>query len=111
MEDSQLNSVLVNSLSICISLLDPKRHTLGTYHLYNRQLTPVTTITTKLETVEGMLECLGEVIYISYKIWKYFFATKALLIIAGGVCSYKLEMNFNFRIGCMRQFDSKMVWG
>ncbi|CAH2034514.1 unnamed protein product [Thlaspi arvense] len=39
LENSRPKSVLVNSLSVCISLLDPKRFTLGTYHIYGRQLT------------------------------------------------------------------------
>ncbi|KAL6333581.1 hypothetical protein AAG906_028766 [Vitis piasezkii] len=60
LEDSRPKSVLVNSLSVCISLLDPKRLTLGTYHMYNRQLTHGSTITANPETVEGMLESLGE---------------------------------------------------
>ncbi|XP_034698126.1 serine/threonine-protein phosphatase 6 regulatory subunit 2 isoform X2 [Vitis riparia] len=62
LEDSRPKSVLVNSLSVCISLLDPKRLTLGTYHMYNRQLTHGSTITANPETVEGMLESLGDLL-------------------------------------------------
>ncbi|GLT57446.1 hypothetical protein SLA2020_304170, partial [Shorea laevis] len=62
LEDSRPKSVLVNSLSVCISLLDPKRITLGVYHMYNRQLTQGSTITANPETVEGMLESLGELL-------------------------------------------------
>lgn len=61
LQDSRPNSVLVYSLCVCISLLDPKRLTLGTYYMYNRQLTYGPTITTNPETVEGMLENLGKV--------------------------------------------------
>ncbi|GFP95963.1 serine/threonine-protein phosphatase 6 regulatory subunit 3 [Phtheirospermum japonicum] len=39
LEDSRPKSVLVNLLSVCISLLDPKRLTSGTYYLYSRQMT------------------------------------------------------------------------
>ncbi|XP_028759355.1 serine/threonine-protein phosphatase 6 regulatory subunit 3 isoform X2 [Neltuma alba] len=59
LEDSRPKSVLVNSLSICISLLDPKRHTFGGYHSYNRQMTNGPTVTANPEAVEGMLESLG----------------------------------------------------
>ncbi|KAF5944843.1 hypothetical protein HYC85_018920 [Camellia sinensis] len=55
LEDSRPKSVLVNSLSVCISLLDPKRLTLGTYHFYSRQLSHGSTISANPETVEGML--------------------------------------------------------
>lgn len=62
LEDSRPNSVLVNSLSICISLLDPKRLTLGTYYTYNRHLTHGSPITANPQTVEGMLEKLGDLL-------------------------------------------------
>ncbi|KAG2243147.1 hypothetical protein Bca52824_095010 [Brassica carinata] len=61
LEDSRPKSVLVNSLSVCISLLDPKRFTLGTYHIYGRQLTQGSTVTNP-ETVEGMLGSLGDLL-------------------------------------------------
>lgn len=60
LESSRPKSVLVNSLSICISLLDPKRLTLGTYYTFNRQLTHGSTVTVNPETVEGMLGSLGK---------------------------------------------------
>ncbi|KAM7500499.1 hypothetical protein LguiA_024913 [Lonicera macranthoides] len=62
LQDSRPNSVLVYSLCVCISLLDPKRLTLGTYYMYNRQLTHGPKITTNPETVEGMLESLGNLL-------------------------------------------------
>ncbi|CAL5425941.1 unnamed protein product [Camellia sinensis] len=62
LEDSRPKSVLVNSLSVCISLLDPKRLTLGTYHFYSRQLSHGSTISANPETVEGMLGSLGDLL-------------------------------------------------
>ncbi|XP_076908816.1 uncharacterized protein LOC143565847 [Bidens hawaiensis] len=62
LEDSRPKSVLVHSLSVCISLLDSKRQTSGTYYIYNRQSTPGSLITVKPETVEGMLESLGSLL-------------------------------------------------
>ncbi|KAK5791917.1 uncharacterized protein LOC108489185 isoform X1 [Gossypium arboreum] len=62
LEDSRPKSVLVNSLTVCISLLDPKRLTLGVYHTYNRQISQGSTISANPETVEGMLENLGNLL-------------------------------------------------
>ncbi|XP_030968511.1 serine/threonine-protein phosphatase 6 regulatory subunit 3 isoform X2 [Quercus lobata] len=63
LEDARPKSVLVNSLSVCISLLDPKRLTLGIYHhTYNRQITQGPPVTANPETVEGMLESLGDLL-------------------------------------------------
>ncbi|XP_027930770.1 serine/threonine-protein phosphatase 6 regulatory subunit 3 isoform X2 [Vigna unguiculata] len=62
LEVSRPKSVLVNSLSVCISLLDPKRHTFGAYYAYNRQMTNGSTVTANPETVEGMLESLGDLL-------------------------------------------------
>ncbi|CAH9076376.1 unnamed protein product [Cuscuta epithymum] len=60
LEGSRPKSVLVNSLSICISLLDPKRLTSGTYYFFNRQSTQGTGLAANPKTVEGMLESLGD---------------------------------------------------
>lgn len=60
LEDSRPKSVLVNSLCVCISLLDPKRLTFGVYHTYNRQMTNGSAVAANPETVEGMLESLGK---------------------------------------------------
>ncbi|KAJ1414402.1 SIT4 phosphatase-associated protein family [Sesbania bispinosa] len=62
LEDSRPKSVLVNSLSVCISLLDPKRLAFGAYNIYNRQMTNGSTVTANPETVEGMLESLGDLL-------------------------------------------------
>ncbi|XP_019419497.1 PREDICTED: serine/threonine-protein phosphatase 6 regulatory subunit 2-like isoform X1 [Lupinus angustifolius] len=62
LEDSRPKSVLVNSLCVCISLLDPKRHTFGAYHTYNHQMTNGSTVAANPETVEGMLESLGDLL-------------------------------------------------
>ncbi|GAB4829428.1 hypothetical protein Ancab_019099 [Ancistrocladus abbreviatus] len=62
LEESRPKSVLVNSLTVCISLLDPKRLTFGTYHGYNRQFAQISTVTANPETVEGMLDSLGHLL-------------------------------------------------
>lgn len=62
LEESRPQSVLFNSLSVCISLLDPKRLTFGTYHGYNRQFSQGPSITANPETVEGMLGSLGNLL-------------------------------------------------
>ncbi|GMI77439.1 hypothetical protein like AT1G30470 [Hibiscus trionum] len=62
LEDSRPKSVVVNSLSVCISLLDPKRSTLGVYHTYNRQASQGSTVSANPKTVEGMLENLGNLL-------------------------------------------------
>lgn len=62
LEGSRPTSVLVYSLSVCISLLDPKRLTMGTYYMYNRQMTHGSAISANAETVEGMLESLGDLL-------------------------------------------------
>jgi serine/threonine-protein phosphatase 6 regulatory subunit 3 len=62
LESSRPKSVLVHSLSVCISLLDPKRLPLGTYYIYNRQQNHGSAITANSETVEGMLESLGDLL-------------------------------------------------
>ncbi|KAL2473845.1 SIT4 phosphatase-associated family protein [Forsythia ovata] len=62
LEESRPKSVLVNLLSVSISLLDPKRLMSGTYYLYNRQMTHGSGISVKPETVEGMLESLGNIL-------------------------------------------------
>nr|DAD37226.1 TPA_asm: hypothetical protein HUJ06_007867 [Nelumbo nucifera] len=62
LEDSRPKSVLVHSLSVCISLLDPKRSALGPYHTYSRQMNHGPAITADPETVEGMLGSLGDLL-------------------------------------------------
>ncbi|KAK6150137.1 hypothetical protein DH2020_017662 [Rehmannia glutinosa] len=62
LEDSRPKSVLVNLLSVCISLLDPKRLTSGTYYLYSRQMTHGSGSTANPETVQAMLESLGDLL-------------------------------------------------
>ncbi|XP_022977527.1 serine/threonine-protein phosphatase 6 regulatory subunit 2 isoform X1 [Cucurbita maxima] len=62
LEDSRPTSVLINSLSVCISLLDPRRLTVGTAYSYNRQISHGSTVSATMETVEGMLESLGRLL-------------------------------------------------
>lgn len=59
LEVSRPKSVLVNSLSVCISLLDPKRLTSGSYYMYSRHMSHGPAVTANVEIVEGMLESLG----------------------------------------------------
>ncbi|KAL0442453.1 UNVERIFIED_CONTAM: Serine/threonine-protein phosphatase 6 regulatory subunit, partial [Sesamum latifolium] len=62
LEESRPKSVLVNLLSVCISLLDPKRLTSGTYYMYTRQMTLGSSGAASPETVQGMLESLGNLL-------------------------------------------------
>ncbi|XP_047941220.1 serine/threonine-protein phosphatase 6 regulatory subunit 1-like [Salvia hispanica] len=62
LEDSRPKSVLVNLLSVCISLLDPKRLTSGTYYMYTRQMTHGSETAASPETVRGMLDGLGDLL-------------------------------------------------
>lgn len=62
LEDSRPKSVLVHSLSVCISLLDPKRSSSSPYQMYRGQLTHGPPITANPEMVEGMLESLGNLL-------------------------------------------------
>lgn len=58
-EDSRPKSVLVHSLSVCISLLDPKRLVLASYQVFRSHLSHATLVTASPETVGGMLDSLG----------------------------------------------------
>ncbi|XP_073307586.1 uncharacterized protein [Primulina huaijiensis] len=62
LERSRPKSVLVSLLSVCISLLDPKRLASGMYYMYNHQMTHGSGISADPETVEGMLENLGDLL-------------------------------------------------
>ncbi|XP_059288401.1 uncharacterized protein LOC132041702 isoform X2 [Lycium ferocissimum] len=62
LEGSRPKSVLVNSLSVCISLLDPKRLSSGTYYMYGRQSMQCSGVSANPETVEGMLGSLGDLL-------------------------------------------------
>jgi serine/threonine-protein phosphatase 6 regulatory subunit 3 len=55
-------SVLVYSLSVCISLLDPKRLVSSSYQVFRSQLSHGTLVTASPETVDGMLESLGDLL-------------------------------------------------
>uniref|UniRef100_A0A0D3G0G8 Uncharacterized protein n=1 Tax=Oryza barthii TaxID=65489 RepID=A0A0D3G0G8_9ORYZ len=61
-EDSRPKSVLVHSLSVCISLLDPKRLVLASYQVFRSQLSHATLVTASPETVGGMLDSLGDLL-------------------------------------------------
>ncbi|XP_060192207.1 uncharacterized protein LOC132621798 isoform X2 [Lycium barbarum] len=62
LEGSRPKSVLVNSLSVCMSLLDPKRLSSGTYYMYGRQSMLCSGVSANPETVEGMLGSLGDLL-------------------------------------------------
>ncbi|KAK4801499.1 hypothetical protein SAY86_021986 [Trapa natans] len=62
LEDSRPKSVLVNLLSVCICLLDPKRLPAGSYHMYNRQLTHGSTVAAHSGIIDGMLLRLGDIL-------------------------------------------------
>lgn len=59
LEDSRPKSVLVHSLSVCVSLLDPKRLLSSSYQSFRSQLSHGTMVAASPETVDGMLESLG----------------------------------------------------
>nr|CAB3488304.1 unnamed protein product [Digitaria exilis] len=61
-EDSRPKSVLVHSLSVCISLLDPKRLVSASYQAFRSQLSHGTLVTASPETVNGMLDSLGDLL-------------------------------------------------
>ncbi|KAG9145178.1 hypothetical protein Leryth_008964 [Lithospermum erythrorhizon] len=90
LQDSRPKSVLVNSLSFCISLLDPKRLTSGSYYIYNRPMTN-SGIDADPEVVNGMLESLGSV-----TMWMFYFTRREplyehrdmLLLFYFPFCSY-----------------------
>ncbi|THU44059.1 hypothetical protein C4D60_Mb02t03370 [Musa balbisiana] len=62
LEDSRPKSVLVHSLSFCICLLDPKRLVASSYQAFRSQLTHGSLVIASHETVEGMLERLGDLL-------------------------------------------------
>eukprot|EP00268_Persea_americana_P034172 TRINITY_DN3381_c0_g1_i1.p1 TRINITY_DN3381_c0_g1~~TRINITY_DN3381_c0_g1_i1.p1 ORF type:complete len:752 (-),score=160.43 TRINITY_DN3381_c0_g1_i1:571-2826(-) len=62
LEGSRPKSVLVHSLSVCISLLDPKRSTTTPYQAFRGQQIHGSSVTASPETVEGMLENLGNLL-------------------------------------------------
>ncbi|KQK08471.1 serine/threonine-protein phosphatase 6 regulatory subunit 3 [Brachypodium distachyon] len=62
LEGSRPKSVLVHSLSVCISLLDPKRLASASYQAFRSNLSHGALVTASPETVEGMLESLGNLL-------------------------------------------------
>ncbi|KAG0538225.1 hypothetical protein BDA96_03G216900 [Sorghum bicolor] len=62
LEESRPKSVLVHSLSVCISLLDPKRLASASYQAFRSNLTHGALVTASPETVDGMLESLGNLL-------------------------------------------------
>ncbi|OAY71510.1 serine/threonine-protein phosphatase 6 regulatory subunit 2-like isoform X1 [Ananas comosus] len=62
LENSRPKSVLVHSLSVCISLLDPRRLVSASNQAFRSQLSHGTLVTASTETVDGMLESLGDLL-------------------------------------------------
>lgn len=62
LEESRPKSVLVHSLSVCISLLDPKRLASASYQAFRSNLSHGALVTASPETVDGMLESLGNLL-------------------------------------------------
>ncbi|KAL6848773.1 hypothetical protein ACP4OV_021356 [Aristida adscensionis] len=62
LEESRPKSVLVHSLSVCISLLDPKRLASASYQAFRSNLSHGTLVTASPETVDGMLGNLGDLL-------------------------------------------------
>ncbi|KAG2670406.1 hypothetical protein I3760_14G084200 [Carya illinoinensis] len=64
LEDSQSKSCLLHSLSVCISLLDPKRSTASTFmfHSFRSQHMYEPPISAKPETISAMLPKLGDLL-------------------------------------------------
>ncbi|XP_010926954.1 uncharacterized protein [Elaeis guineensis] len=62
LEDSRPKSVLVHSLSVCVSLLDPKRLLSSSYQSFRSQLSHGAMVAASPETVDGMLESLGDLL-------------------------------------------------
>lgn len=61
-EDSRPKSVLVHSLSVCISLLDPKKLLPPPYQSFRSQISRGTMVNVNPETVNGMLGSLGDLL-------------------------------------------------
>ncbi|CAL4956000.1 unnamed protein product [Urochloa decumbens] len=62
LEESRPKSVLVHSLSVCISLLDPKRLASASYQAFRSNLSHGALVTASPETVDGMLGSLGNLL-------------------------------------------------
>ncbi|PKA53568.1 hypothetical protein AXF42_Ash009064 [Apostasia shenzhenica] len=62
LEDSRPRSVLIHSLSVCISLLDPKRLVQPAFQSFRNQINHGRVVIAYPETVDGMLESLGELL-------------------------------------------------
>ncbi|PWZ33562.1 Serine/threonine-protein phosphatase 6 regulatory subunit 2 [Zea mays] len=62
LEESRPKSVLVHSLSVCISLLDPKRLASASYQAFRSNLSHGALVTASPETVDGMLDSLGNLL-------------------------------------------------
>ncbi|XP_078436683.1 uncharacterized protein LOC144707447 [Wolffia australiana] len=62
LEGSRPKSVLVHSLTVCISLLDPKRLVSSSYTSYRNYMNYGSPVSANPEMVDGMLESIGELL-------------------------------------------------
>ncbi|CAA6657907.1 unnamed protein product [Spirodela intermedia] len=62
LEGSRPKSVLVHSLTVCISLVDPKRLLSTSYHSYRNYMSYGSSVSANPEMVDGMLENIGELL-------------------------------------------------
>lgn len=69
LDKSRPKSVLVNSLTVCISLLDPKRQAPGSYLIYSNRFTQGSRPVANPGTVDGMLDSLGNTFILALIIW------------------------------------------
>lgn len=62
LDGSRPKSVLVHSLTVCISLLDPKRLVSASYNMFRSHLTHGSLVAANPETIDEMLESLGDLL-------------------------------------------------
>lgn len=76
LESSSSKSTLVHSLSVCISLLDPKKPAPSLFHSFRSQHLFEPPIPVKPETVNAMLPKLGiiEYVFVNITVMIYIFA-------------------------------------
>jgi len=110
LEESRPKSVLVHSLSVCISLLDPKRLASASYQAFKSNLSHGTLVTASPETVDGMLESLGEcslidpvkllMLFVCFALVTLMFSTKCILFIMCTVIHLSTDM-FSIMLDCL----------
>lgn len=64
LDGSRPKSVLIHSLSVCISLLDPMRLVSASYNLFRSQLSHGSLVAANPETIHAMLESVGRLLFL-----------------------------------------------